>query len=70
MAKKEKGLTRIMNFVTWLAGVLVSLSVGFSMIGGVLILPTWLGGEIMATITGWIVVISVFVGIVTAIFNK
>ncbi|MBU0894553.1 MAG: hypothetical protein KKF48_02865 [Nanoarchaeota archaeon] len=55
MAKKNP---RLLNFVAWLTGILVSLAVGFGMIGGTLTLPTWLGGDIVAMIAGWIVVIT------------
>jgi len=55
MVKKN---SRLLNFVAWLTGILVSLSVGFGMIGGTLTLPTWLGGSIVAMIAGWIVVIT------------
>lgn len=55
---KGKGSPKLLNFVMWLTGVLVSLSVGFGMIGGALSLPTWLGGSGLAMIVGWIVVIT------------
>lgn len=55
---KAKGGPKLLNFVAWLTGVLVSLSVGFGMIGGTLSLPTWLGGSTVAMIAGWIVVIT------------
>lgn len=72
MAKKKKNnaLGKLLNFVAWLTGIVVSLSVGFAMIGGTLTIPYWLGGDIVAIIAGWIVIISTFVGVVTAIFNK
>ena len=66
----------IMNFVAWLTGLLVSLTVGFSMIGagsgsqGALMLPSFLGGLTATIIVGWVIVIATFVGVVTAIFNK
>ena len=49
MAKKSD-IGKILNFVVWLTGVLVSLSVGFAMVSGTLTLPFWLGGNILATI--------------------
>lgn len=61
---------KILNFIAWLAGVLVSLSVGFSMIGGILILPTWLGGGTVATIVGWVVVITTLISAVMAILKQ
>jgi hypothetical protein len=37
-----------MNIIAWLTAVVVSLSVGFGMIGGTLSLPNWLGGATLA----------------------
>lgn len=61
---------RVLNFVVWLTGVIVSLSVGFAMIGGTLSLPSWLGGSVLALIAGWVVVITTFIGVVLAIVNQ
>lgn len=71
-AKKgnEVGFSRLLNFVAWLTGVIVSLSVGFGMIGGTLSLPSWLGGATVAMIAGWIVVITTALGAILAILNK
>jgi hypothetical protein len=66
MAKQGK----VLNFVAWLTGVLVSLSVGFAMIDGILTLPTWLGGATLAMIVGYIVVITTVVSAVMAILQK
>jgi hypothetical protein len=67
MAKQSGG--RVLNFVAWLTGVIVSLAVGFAMIGGTLTLPTWLGGSVLATIAGWVVVITTLLGAVLAVLN-
>ena len=61
---------RVLNFIAWLTGVLVSLSIGFAMIGGTLTLPTWLGGSVLAMIVGWVVVITTVIGAVMAILQK
>ena len=66
MAKEGK----ILNFIAWLTGVLVSLSVGFAMIEGTLSLPTWLGGTILAMIVGWVVVITTIISAVLAILRQ
>jgi len=66
MAKQGK----VLNFIAWLTGVLVSLSVGFAMIDGILALPTWLGGVTLAMIVGWIVVITTVVSAIMAILQK
>lgn len=67
MAKKEG---KILNFVAWLTGVLVSLSVGFAMIDGILSLPIWLGGVVLARIVGWIVVLTTLISAVLAILRQ
>ena len=41
---KKKKDNKILHFVTWLTGIIVSLSVGFAMVGGTLTLPWWMGG--------------------------
>ncbi len=68
MAKKQTG--KLLNFVAWITGVIVSLAVGFAMIGGTLTLPWWLGGELLAFIAGWVVVGTTLVSAVLAILNK
>ena len=52
---KNKQAGKVLNFVVWLTGVLVSLSVGFAMIDGTLTLPFWLGGNLgVPMIVGWV----------------
>ena len=65
---KQKGA--VLTFVTWLTGVLVSLSIGFAMIGGTLTLPWWLGGSILAVIVGWVVITTTLISAVLAILQK
>ena len=59
-----------LNFTEWLMGILVSLSVGFAMIGGNLLIPDWLGGAMASMVVGCVVVIMTLVGVITAIFSK
>ena len=66
MAKEGK----VLNFIAWLTGVLVSLSVGFAMIEGTLSLPTWLGGSTLAGIVGWVVVITTLISAVMAVLRQ
>ncbi|MDZ4226490.1 MAG: hypothetical protein U1B79_00055 [Candidatus Pacearchaeota archaeon] len=66
MAKEGK----VLNFIAWLTGVLVSLSVGFAMIEGTLSLPTWLGGGVLAGIVGWVVVITTLISAVMAVLRQ
>ena len=70
MAKKGgNGLKVTMHFVAWLTGVIVSLSVGFAMIDGILGLPVYLGGATVAMIAGWVVVITTALGVILAIIH-
>jgi len=69
MAKKQA--STVLSIVTWLTGILVSLSVGFAMIDGILTLPIWLGGTLgVDVLVGWIVVISTVVSAVLAVLEK
>lgn len=61
---------KVLNFVAWLTGVLVSLSVGFAMTEGTLSLPTWLGGNTVAMLVGWIVVITTVISAVMALISE
>ena len=61
---------RVLNFIAWLTGVIVSLAVGFAMMGGTLTLPTWLGGHVLAMIAGWVVVVTTLLSVVMAILSQ
>ncbi|MEX2016990.1 MAG: hypothetical protein WD876_00785 [Candidatus Pacearchaeota archaeon] len=65
-----KETSSVLNLVAWLTGVIVSLAVGFGMIGETLTLPTWLGGSVVAMIAGWIVVITTLLSVVLALIRK
>lgn len=65
-----KETSSILNLVAWLTGVIVSLAVGFGMIGGTLSLPVWLGGDVVAMIAGWIVVITTLLSVVLALIRQ
>lgn len=65
-----KNSGKVLNFVAWLTGVLVSLSVGFAMIDGTLSLPAWLGGTVLAMIVGWVVVITTLISAILAILRQ
>ncbi len=70
--RSKKGF---LNMVEWLTSILVSLSVGFSMIGegfgmSLLTLPSWIGGDIATAIVGWVIVAATFVGVAVALFRK
>lgn len=57
----------LLSFVAWVTGIIVSLSVAFAMIDGVLGLPEWLGGTSVALVAGWIVVATTILGVILAI---
>lgn len=70
---KSASLRKSLSFVIWLTGVIVSLSVAFAMAypKGPLAssFPTWLGGEYVAVIAGWVVIITTVLGVVLAIID-
>ena len=72
MAKQE---SRTLHFLAWFTGVVVSLAVGFGLINGTLILPTWLGGATTAgawitMVVGWIVVVTTLISAILAIIRE
>lgn len=69
-AKQKSPVSRVLSFVAWLTGIIVSLAVGFAMIDSILTLPSYLGGALVANIAGWIVVLTTALGAVLAILNK
>ena len=65
----KKGTSKILHFVAWLTGVIVSLSVGFAMIDKILSLPSYLGGSTVAVVAGYIVVLTTAIGVILAIMD-
>jgi predicted membrane protein len=65
MATKQGG--RVLNFIAWLTGVIVSLAVGFALIGGTLAVP-YIG--VVNVIAGWVVVVTTLIGVVLAILQQ
>lgn len=67
-----KQVKNVLNIVAWATGVIVSLAVGFAMIGGSLTIP-WLdavGLGVVAIITGWIVVITTIISTAMAVLKQ
>jgi predicted membrane protein len=64
MAKES---TKVLNFIAWLTGVIVSLAVGFALIGGTLNVP-YLG--VVNIIAGWVVVITTLLSVILALLNQ
>ena len=71
MAKGGLQMPKLLNFVAWLTGVIVSLAVGFAMVGETLTIP-WLdvvGAGVVVVVAGWIVIISTLISVVLAILK-
>lgn len=64
MATKKGG--KVLNFIAWLTGVIVSLAVGFALVGGTLAVP-YIG--IVNDIAGWVVIITTLIGVIMAILK-
>ena len=62
---KKKG-GKLLNFVVWLTGVIVSLAVGFALIGGTLAVP-YLG--VVNVIAGWVAVITTIISVILALLK-
>jgi len=68
-----KQQSRVLGFVAWFTGVVVSLVVGYGMIEKTLTLPWWLGGVAapwIAQAVGWIVVVTTLIGAGLAIIKN
>jgi hypothetical protein len=57
---------KVLNFVAWLTGVIVSLAVGFALIGGTLSVP-YIG--VVNVIAGWVVVITTIISAIMVILK-
>ena len=64
MATKQGG--KVLNFVAWLTGIIVSLAVGFALIGGTLAVP-YIG--VVNVIAGWVVVITTIISAIMIILK-
>ena len=64
---KQNILTKILSFLVWIAGVIVSLAVGFALKNKILEVPK-LG--IVNVIAGWIVIITTLLGVLVALINS
>ena len=62
---KESG---IVGVFAWIVGVIVSLAVGFGMIGETLVIPSI--PAIITIIAGWVVVIGAILSVILAVFSK
>jgi len=64
----SKSISKTINFVAWLTGVIVSLAVGNGLIAKTLTVPYI--PEIINLIAGWIVVVLTILGVILAIANR
>jgi hypothetical protein len=68
--RKTPLIEKLLIFVAWLSGFLVSISVGYAMILGVLPLPEFLGGSTVSAIVGWVVIVSTVLSIIFSFFRE
>lgn len=68
MAKKQGIISALLNLCIWLAGILVSLAVGFGMIDGVLTVM-WIP-SIVTVVAGWIIVVLTVLGAILALISQ
>lgn len=66
---KKPGFHKILSFVAWLTGIIVSLSVAFAMTEGIIGLPFVGKGEYISIVAGWIVIVTTALGIIVAIVD-
>jgi hypothetical protein len=64
--KSKNFLTKFLTFLIWLAGIIVSLAVGFALKNKILEVP-FLG--IVNVIAGWIVIISTLLGVLISLIK-
>ena len=58
---------KVLNFIAWLTGVIVSLAVGFALIGGTIAVP-YIG--VVNSIAGWVVVVTTIISLILAILRQ
>ena len=64
----KSGVDKLLAFVVWLTGVIVSLAVAFAMTDGTLVVPYI--PSAVSVFAGWIVVLTTILGIVLAIVKQ
>ncbi len=60
-------LTKILSFLVWVTGIIVSLAVGFALKNGTLSVPK-IG--MINVIAGWIVIITTLLGLLISIMGS
>ena len=61
---------RLLSFIAWLSGILVSLTVGYALINGPLGLPEFLGGHLLSNIVGWIIIVTTVLSLILSLVRK
>jgi len=67
MKNKNSALTKILSFLVWIAGIIVSLAVGFALKDGTLSVP---GLGIINIIAGWVVIITTLIGVLISAISS
>jgi len=65
--EKKNVLERLVGFLAWLTGVIVSLAVGFGMTSGTLTVPKI---QPVVPFFGWVVIVTTLLSVVLAIIHK
>lgn len=64
---RRKYKSQALNVLAWITGIIVSLAVGFGLIGGTLSVP-YIG--IVNVVFGWLVIAMTLVGVIMVAFTK
>lgn len=65
---KGRPIQNLVNLAVWLTGILVSLAVGFGMVGETLTIPRV--PMVVTVVAGWIVVVLTLISVVLAIAER
>lgn len=61
---------RLLSFIAWLSGILVSLTVGYALINGPLSLPEFFGGHLISNIVGWVIIVTTVLSLILSLMRK
>jgi hypothetical protein len=67
LKKEPEALTKLLQFLAWLTGVIVSLAVAFGMIEETL--QIWFIPAAVTVFFGWVVVVTTLIGVLIAAIN-
>ncbi len=67
--RRSSSLTSLWSFIVWVAGVLVSLAVGFGMVDGTLNVTQLFVPIVVSQVAGWLVVILAVLGVILKIVD-